>query len=109
MSRQRRPTGKQRRCRVCRCTNTTACPGGCHWAGSDICSACAYVERHVAEMPVPAPGLERMQCGCLLGTVADVFLIEPCSGRCDVFIYAVRQSAAAGKPIDVIDASDVAL
>ncbi|HWU23772.1 MAG TPA: hypothetical protein VN088_19695 [Nocardioides sp.] len=32
-------------CRVCGCTETAACPGGCHWVPDpqmgDLCSACA--------------------------------------------------------------------
>ncbi len=30
-----------RRCRVCGCTDDHACPGGCWWVSSDLCSACA--------------------------------------------------------------------
>lgn len=29
-----------RACRVCGCTETHACPGGCHWVDADLCSAC---------------------------------------------------------------------
>lgn len=29
-----------RACRVCGCTETRACRGGCHWIGKDLCSAC---------------------------------------------------------------------
>lgn len=29
-----------RRCRVCGCTDDRACPGGCWWAGPDLCTAC---------------------------------------------------------------------
>lgn len=29
------------KCRVCGCTEEKACPGGCHWVQSDLCSACA--------------------------------------------------------------------
>jgi hypothetical protein len=29
-----------RACRVCGCTDAQACPGGCSWAGADLCSAC---------------------------------------------------------------------
>jgi hypothetical protein len=28
-------------CRVCGCTDSHACPGGCHWVEVDLCSACA--------------------------------------------------------------------
>ena len=29
-----------RRCRICRCTDDRACPGGCWWVGPTLCSAC---------------------------------------------------------------------
>lgn len=29
-----------RACRVCGCIDEQACPGGCHWVGPDLCSAC---------------------------------------------------------------------
>ena len=32
---------RERSCRVCGCTEAQACPGGCHWVGRDLCSACA--------------------------------------------------------------------
>lgn len=35
-----------RACRVCGCIDEQACPGGCHWVGPDLCSAC--VPRKVA-------------------------------------------------------------
>lgn len=31
----------ERACRVCGCTETRACPGGCSWVEYDLCSACA--------------------------------------------------------------------
>lgn len=30
----------ERQCRVCRCTELDACPGGCHWVEDDLCSSC---------------------------------------------------------------------
>lgn len=30
-----------RACRACGCIDEAACPEGCHWAGPDLCSACA--------------------------------------------------------------------
>jgi hypothetical protein len=30
-------------CRVCGCTEDNACPGGCSWAGPELCSRCAAV------------------------------------------------------------------
>jgi hypothetical protein len=28
-------------CKVCGCTWSNACPGGCHWVGPGLCSSCA--------------------------------------------------------------------
>jgi hypothetical protein len=33
-------------CRICGCTDTQACPGGCYWVEPNLCSACA-------EAPLP--------------------------------------------------------
>lgn len=30
----------EQRCRVCRCTDWEACPGGCVWVEDDLCSRC---------------------------------------------------------------------
>lgn len=30
-----------RACRVCGCTETAPCPGGCAWVAADLCSRCA--------------------------------------------------------------------
>jgi hypothetical protein len=32
------------RCRVCGCTDDRACPGGCYWVETDLCSACVGLE-----------------------------------------------------------------
>ena len=32
------------RCRVCGCTSSQQCPGGCVWAAEDLCSRCARTE-----------------------------------------------------------------
>lgn len=37
------PTEKKQSCRVCGCTDISACPGGCHWVNDDLCSKCAHV------------------------------------------------------------------
>ncbi len=34
----------ERTCRVCGCTDSTVCPGGCDWVERDLCSACAGKE-----------------------------------------------------------------
>lgn len=45
-----------RRCRSCGCVDERACPGGCSWATSDLCSRCALVlevPRTLAEPELP--------------------------------------------------------
>lgn len=32
---------KDRVCSQCGCTDKAACPGGCSWVASDLCSKCA--------------------------------------------------------------------
>jgi hypothetical protein len=32
---------KENKCRVCGCTDSHACPGGCWWVQDDLCSSCA--------------------------------------------------------------------
>jgi len=31
---------KEKKCRVCGCTDVCACPGGCYWVQDDLCSSC---------------------------------------------------------------------
>lgn len=31
-----------KRCRVCGCTDSNACDGGCFWIAPDLCSVCYY-------------------------------------------------------------------
>lgn len=33
-------------CRICGCTQTQACPGGCYWVEPDLCSACRRAIDH---------------------------------------------------------------
>ncbi|MEN6537813.1 MAG: hypothetical protein ABFD89_29445 [Bryobacteraceae bacterium] len=33
--------GEEMVCRVCGCSDTRACPGGCYWAAPGLCSKCA--------------------------------------------------------------------
>lgn len=35
----------ERACRVCGCTDSTPCEGGCEWVEADLCSACAFKEK----------------------------------------------------------------
>ncbi|SFV08045.1 hypothetical protein SAMN05421543_1418 [Alicyclobacillus macrosporangiidus] len=33
------------KCRVCGCTESHACEGGCYWVEPDLCNRCAVAER----------------------------------------------------------------
>lgn len=44
------------RCRKCGCTQERACPGGCHWVTSDLCSSCATAGIRRALEPAPVNG-----------------------------------------------------
>ena len=48
---------KIRRCHVCKCTETSACPGRCWWIGQDLCSSCGpRAARHLRErVPLRQP------------------------------------------------------
>ena|SRR5690348_7929355 len=50
-----------RRCRRCGCTDLNACPGGCSWVESDLCSACAgrAVARDPSQNPQPGDVLAK--------------------------------------------------
>lgn len=34
-------TWDERKCRVCGCTDSSACEGGCYWVEENLCSECA--------------------------------------------------------------------
>lgn len=50
-----------------------------------------------------APDLDRLPCGCRMGTVNDVFVFEPCSLECKYARYAIAESQRQGKPVHVMD------
>lgn len=37
-------TDHVRSCRLCGCTDSDACPGGCYWVEKDLCSQCVNKE-----------------------------------------------------------------
>jgi hypothetical protein len=41
LKKNRRGKKSVSKCRVCGCTDTRACEGGCSWAEEDLCSSCA--------------------------------------------------------------------
>ncbi|HXA68858.1 MAG TPA: hypothetical protein VNW24_00310 [Stellaceae bacterium] len=60
---------KPRTCRVCGCTDDRACPGGCSWIESTLCSACVASQAHVVRMTRSYPrtslkGRSVATCSC---------------------------------------------
>lgn len=47
-------------------------------------------------------GLDRLPCGCRIGTVEDAFVMEPCSPNCPYFQYTVDEARRQGKPIRAV-------
>lgn len=51
--------------------------------------------------------MERLPCGCQLGTdVIDgvpTFLYEPCALDCEYYLYVVAESKRQGKPLTTVD------
>ena len=43
-------TCEKRVCRVCGCTWSNACPGGCYWVEFDLCSECVGKEPTQTEL-----------------------------------------------------------
>jgi hypothetical protein len=70
-------TRKVRTCKVCGCTDTRACEGGCWWVGPELCSRCGKVEsgdktdrtnrtdRTESDRSDGLAGSERVGQGCL--------------------------------------------
>lgn len=38
----------ERHCRICGCTENSACPGRCAWVGEDLCSTCGDTNAQAA-------------------------------------------------------------
>jgi hypothetical protein len=53
-----------------------------------------------------SPDMTKAPCGCVFGSVNDVFVIEPCSDTCEVYAYAVTESRKKGMPVGEIDMRD---
>lgn len=50
----------ERHCRVCSCTDLQACPGGCSWAGPDLCSSCAAAAGAAADSTMAVVARQRL-------------------------------------------------
>ncbi len=48
------PAGEPGVCRVCGCTDSTPCPGGCGWVEDDLCSACVDTSQTKRAKRAPA-------------------------------------------------------
>lgn len=44
-------------------------------------------------------GAETLPCGCVIDTVGDAFVMQPCSPDCEYYLYAMEQAAAKGTPV----------
>jgi hypothetical protein len=45
---------------------------------------------------------QRLPCGCVMDTVGDAFVYQPCSLNCEYYLYVVQQSKKLGKPLGYI-------
>lgn len=43
--------------------------------------------------------VERLPCGCVIGTAGDAFVMQPCSPGCEYYQYFVAESRRQGKPV----------
>lgn len=53
-------------------------------------------------MSGPDSGATRLPCGCVIDTVGDAFVMQPCSLDCHYFRYAMAESKRQGKPVQTI-------
>lgn len=53
------------------------------------------------------PQLERLPCGCEMGTVGDAFVMRPCSPDCKYWRYAKAEAERQGKPLGLAYDGDV--
>jgi hypothetical protein len=44
----------------------------------------------------------RLPCGCVIDTVGDAFVMQPCSLDCHYFRYAMDEAKRQGKPVQTI-------
>lgn len=77
------------RCRICCCTDTSACPGGCSWAEPDLCDVCADV--------TPAELAAAREVAMRVQDKGPSFAREP-TRYAHAIAGAVRRIAAAPKP-----------
>jgi hypothetical protein len=57
-------------------------------------------DRHVCRENADDGSYYRGECGCEIWTQDGQFVIEPCSLTCENYQYAIKQSKAAGNPIE---------
>lgn len=45
---------------------------------------------------------ERLPCGCVIDTIGDAFVMQPCSLTCTYYRYAMEQAEKMAKPVHYI-------
>lgn len=66
------------KCRVCGCTQERACPGGCYWVESDLCSSCVQdqIEISFSYFKYFDESSDRVEFGESIGLASDFNYIE---------------------------------
>jgi len=88
----------ERKCRVCGCTDTNACLGGCYWVEEDLCSKCAEAG---VDKPEICNQCENEDTGCIPN--------NPEGGMCAMFVKEENTAleATGAKDIQTFDYSSV--
>jgi hypothetical protein len=79
-----------------------------HCGGRSVYRRNALTGRYTLELPTPeqleqtATAAEVLPCGCIIDTVGDSFVMQPCRPDCTYFRYALAQAARQGMPVRTI-------
>jgi len=46
---------------------------------------------------------ETLECGCVIATEEDMFVIIPCSPDCKVLKFCIEESKRQGKPMHMLE------
>jgi hypothetical protein len=81
-----------------------------HCGGRSIYRRHPLTGRYTLELPTPeqleSSTAERLPCGCIVDTVGDTFVMQPCRPDCTYFRYALAQAARQGMPVAEIHDPD---
>lgn len=61
--------------------------------------------RYSLELPTPeheSTSAETLPCGCIIDTVGDAFVMQPCRPDCTYYRYAMAQAHRQGMPVRTI-------